>query len=690
MPARDVADLSRDIQYLKGVGPARARLLGKLGLHTVADLLFYFPRRYEDRSQLKAMALVRDGEISTVQGKVVEVSEVKPRPGLIVTRVAISDGSGTAFGIWFNQSFIKDRFRLGQAVVFNGRIERRYGQVQINKPEYEDLDDDSLHTGRIVPIYPLTEGLFQRQFRALMKGVVEGYASFLGEVLPEEIRQRLAFSGLSQAVRDMHFPRDLQAQEAARRRLAFEELFYLQLGLARLKRQAVEEEGTAHRSDGPWLKALVESLPFSLTEAQKRVIGEIRQDMESPRPMNRLIQGDVGSGKTVVAAWALVKAAESGFQAALMAPTEILAEQHFLNLKGLLSPLGITVGFLTGSLGRAERIRRLETIRSGELKIVVGTQALIQEGVEFARLSLVVTDEQHRFGVQQRALLRAKGYSPDVLVMTATPIPRTLSMTLYGDLDVSILDEMPPGRGPVETYWRRASARKKAYRFLHDQVKAGRQGYVVCPLIEESERLQAEAATDLAIRLRSEFPDLRIGLLHGRMRTEEKEETMEAFRQGHLGVLVSTTVIEVGVDVPNATVMVVEGANRFGLAQLHQLRGRVGRGREKSYCILLAEGLTEEGRRRLEVMQETGDGFAIAEEDLKLRGPGEFFGTRQHGLPDLRVADPIRDLPLLDLARQEAFRLIERDPNLTSPEHRAIRERVGRLFQGQGGLISVS
>jgi len=683
-------NLAQDVQYVKGVGPARAKILRKLGLYTVADLLFYFPRRYEDRRRFQAILLAREGELLTVQGRVIDISERQPRPNLTITRVAISDGSGVLFGTWFNRPYLKDRFRLGQTVVFTGKVEKRYGQLYINKPDYEALDDDPLHTGRIVPIYPLTEGLFQRQFRALMKGVVDTYSPLAEETLPEEIRQRQALLPLPEALREIHFPKETESQEAAHRRLAFEELFYLQLGLGLLRRRTREEAGIAHAPDGPLVQRFLDGLPFPLTGAQKRVIQEIKRDMESPRPMNRLLQGDVGSGKTVVAAWALVKAAESGFQAALMAPTEILAEQHYLNLRRLLQPLGLPVGLLTGSLTRGERVERLQELKSGSLSIIVGTHALIQEGVEFARLSLVITDEQHRFGVNQRARLRAKGQTnPDVLVMTATPIPRTLSLTLYGDLDVSVLDELPPGRRPVETYWRKASARKKVYRFLYDQVKGGRQGYVVCPLIEESESLQAEAATALAQALRAEYPDLKVGLLHGRMRPEEKDEVMESFRRGELEVLVSTTVIEVGVDVPNATVMIIEGADRFGLAQLHQLRGRVGRGGAKSYCILLGEGLTTEGRRRLEIMETTGNGFTIAEEDLKLRGPGEFFGTRQHGLPDLKVADPIRDLPLLEQARQEALGLLERDPDLSRPEHQALRERVKGWFAAQGGANPV-
>ncbi len=684
--------LTLPVQYCKGVGPTRARMLARLGIESVADLLEHFPRRYEDRAHLKPISQAVHGELETLQGVVTGVQELRPRRGLVITKVGVTDGMGTAWGVWFNQPYVARQFKPGTRVIISGRVERRYSQVQVTNPAYEVFDgEDFLHTGRIVPIYPLTEGLNARAFRSLMKSAVDAYAPSLREVLPAGVRERQRLMGRSDAYRAIHFPdRDDELKEA-RRRLAFEELFCLQLGLAVLKSiQQHEELGVSHPPDGELTARLLEGLPFSLTGAQWRVYGEIRRDMESPRPMHRLIQGDVGSGKTVLAALAILKAVWGGHQAALMAPTEILAEQHFRNLGQLLSEVGVPAVLLSGSQSRRAREEILAAIAARQAGLVVGTHALISDEVRFADLSLVVVDEQHRFGVRQRARLKDKGPTPDVLVMTATPIPRTLALTLYGDLDLSVLDELPPGRRPIKTAWYGGDQRRRAYSVIREQVALGRQAYVVCPLIEESEKLAAQAATELAEQLRSEiFPDLRVGLLHGRLSTEERDEAVAAFRGGQTQVLVSTTVVEVGVDVPNATVMVIEGAERFGLAQLHQLRGRVGRGSEQSYCVLVANPSSEEARERMLVMQRTSDGFAIAEEDLRLRGPGEFFGTRQHGLPDLKLADPVRDLPMLEVARREAFEVVDGDTRLALPEHRGLREQVLRRFRENLGMILV-
>ncbi len=685
--------LSLQVQYLKGVGLARANLLHKLGLFTVGDLLEHFPRRHEDRTNLKPISAVRHGEVETVRGVITGVQEQKPRRGLTILKVGVTDGSAFAWGVWFNQNYLSRQFKPGTTVIFTGKVDRAYGRIQIQTPEYELLDDgaETLHTGRIVPIYPLTEGLQPRATRALIKAVVDEHAPQIGEILPLETLARQRLIPRSQAYRAMHFPESAEEWSQARRRLAFDELFLLQLGLAVMKSVAKREEaGVAHGPDGDLTRAFLASLPFKLTQAQVRAYEEVRRDMESERPMNRLVQGDVGAGKTVVAALALLKAVGSGCQGAMMAPTEILAEQHYLNLGPVLGGLGVRVALVTGSQRKAERERSMEMIASGEAQVVIGTHALIQEGVQFADLTLVVTDEQHRFGVNQRARLKNKGRSPDVLVMTATPIPRTLALTLYGDLDVSTIDQLPPGRRPIITRWLAPELRLRAYRTVREEVGRGHQAYVVCPLVEESEKLQAEAATEMCTRLQEkELPELRIGLIHGKMRPQDKDAVIGSFRAGAIDVLVATTVIEVGVDVPNATVMVIEGADRYGLAQLHQLRGRTGRGGEQSYCFLIGDPKSDEGRERMRVMEKTTNGFLIAEEDLKLRGPGEFFGQRQHGLPDLKVADVLNDTELLQAARKEAFNLVAGDGRLSQPEHDALRHAVRQRFKGGLEMILV-
>jgi ATP-dependent DNA helicase RecG len=691
--APSAVGLETPLRYLKGVGPQRARLLEKKGLVTIEDALFFVPLRHEDRTRLTPLRQLEPGRVATCTGVIVGLSPPPPRSHQPFS-VMLRDASGYATASWFNAAYLGRVLARGQRLVLHGRVTRFRGALALQHPDYEIVesgDDEPLHTGRLVPVYSTTEGLGQRPLRSLMWRIVDAFAGDVTEILPAAVRARRRLAPLPQALRDVHFPASDAARADALRRLAFDDFLYLQLGLAILRARTHRARGIALDPPGALVERLRASLPYRLTGAQERVWAEIRRDMAMPSPMHRLLQGDVGSGKTIVAALAVLTAIEAGYQAAVMAPTEILAEQHFMTFRQLLEPLGVAVTLLTSSLKARERQARRAGLAAGDVACVVGTHALVQEGVEFRRLGLVVVDEQHRFGVEQRARLRAKGEQPDMLVMTATPIPRTLALTLYGDLDVSVLDELPPGRQPVKTVARTPAKRREIYDFLRAQIAEGRQIYVVYPLVEESEAVDLKAATDMARRLQDEvFPDRRVGLLHGRLGFEEKDAIMARFKAGEIDVLVSTTVIEVGIDVPNAAVMLVEHAERFGLSQLHQLRGRVGRGPWKSYCILLhAADLAEDARRRIDALVETDDGFRIAEVDLELRGPGEFFGTRQSGLPQFRVADLVRDAAVLADARAEAQAIVAADPELRDPVHRGLREGLLRRWRGKLALASV-
>jgi ATP-dependent DNA helicase RecG len=687
-------DLTTPLQYLKGVGPERAKLLARKELETVEDALFFLPIRHEDRTHLTPLREIRVGEVVTTSGTVAGISPPPPGRNRAPLVLLVRDASGYGTATLFGRGWLTRVLQRGQRLILHGKGARFKDKITLQVQDWELVesdDDEPIHVGALVPVYSTTEGLPQRALRALQWRLVEAHAREIVETLPEALRRRRGLPGLSDAVRGAHFPRDEPERQTAMRRLAYEDFLLLQLGLAILRSRTTREQGIAMRPPGTLVARLREALPWSLTAAQQRVWGEIRHDMAAPYPMHRLLQGDVGSGKTIVAALAVLTAVEAGYQAAVMAPTEILAEQHFMTLRHLLEPLGVPVTLLTSALRARQRTERRTAVAAGEVGCVIGTHALVQERVEFRKLGLVVVDEQHRFGVNQRARLKAKGEHPDVLVMTATPIPRTLALTVYGDLDVSVLDELPPGRKPVVTAARTESRRPQIYAFLREQVAAGRQIYVVYPLIEESEAIDLKAATDMAAHLQKDiFSDLVVGLLHGRLAFEDKDAIMQRFKAGEIHVLVSTTVIEVGIDVANASVMLIEHAERFGLSQLHQLRGRVGRGPWKSYCILLTAGkLGEDAERRVQAMVETNDGFKIAEVDLQLRGPGEFFGTRQSGLPEFRVADLLRDAALLEEARRDAQAIIAGDPELRQAEHRGLRGALLARWRGRLALASV-
>jgi len=693
------------IQYVKGVGPKLAKLFEKKGILTVEDALYFLPRCYEDRRNLKPISELKTGGKETGFGEVllsgVAFYQNKRKR---VFEAVIGDGSGVITLKWFrgNERYLKDRFKKGRKLIFSGEVRWFNHQKEIHHPDVEmvdgDIEQDYLNFKRIVPIYSETEGLHQRTLRRLMKDILDGYTDELLSPIPQEIVERQDLISFSEAFRRVHFPPEGELMDVlnlqrsdGHRRIIFDEFFFLELGMAMKKRGMALETGISFQTDGLLAQRLLNLLSFQLTRAQERVLAEIKGDLRRPHPMNRLIQGDVGSGKTVVALLACLYVVECGYQAAIMAPTEVLAEQHYLNLHRWVEPLGANVALLTSSIKGSEREELYQRIRRGDVQLVIGTHAVIQEAVEFHRLGLAIIDEQHKFGVVQRGLLKKKGENPDVLVMTATPIPRTLAMTIYGDLDVSIIDEMPPGRMPVETKVFPESARGRVYRIVEEEVEKGRQTFIVYPLVEESEKLDLRDATRMAEHLQKDvFPEFRIGLLHGRMKSDEKEAIMMEFKEGGIQILVATTVIEVGIDIPNASVMVVEHAERFGLSQLHQLRGRIGRGRYPSKCILLAQyRASEEAKVRLRAMERTTDGFQIAEEDLALRGPGEFFGIRQSGLPDFRVAHIVRDTPILVEARKEAFRLIQEDPALTYPSHSGLKEMLTNRWKGRLELATI-
>ena len=691
--------LGDSVQFVKGVGPRRAEMLSRLELTTVADLLTYYPRTYADRTHLADVIDLVPGMTATVRA---QVMSVKSNPFRRIFTVRFADPTGALQVVWFNQMYLAGDKRSGRPPTFvkgdwfylTGKLTEYRDKLQMTNPEHERTDPDEPEEGGagILPVYGLTEGLTQQQLRRIMRAALEECAGELPEVLPEPVLRARDFPGIRQAAHDIHFPPTFEHRDAARRRLIYEEFFLLESAMA-LRRASIERESTpCHVRVTEKIDQHIRRLfPFTLTAAQERVIAEIVADLGRPHPMNRLLQGDVGSGKTVVAMYAMLSAVANGYQVALMAPTEVLAEQHYGTFGKFLSRARVRMERLIGGQGSAERREILRRIETGELDIVLGTHALIEPGVSFARLGLLVVDEQHKFGVVQRAELRAKGIAPHCLVMTATPIPRTLMLTVFGDLDVSVIDQMPPGRKDIVTRMVAPGRREAAFDFIRKELRQGRQAYFVYPLIDESEAAtDVKSATQMARRLAGEvFPEFQVELLTGRMSSSEKDGVMQGFRARQAQILVATVVIEVGIDVPNATIMVIENAERFGLSQLHQLRGRIGRGEHQSYCLLFGNPRTDEAKLRLKAMADISDGFRIAEEDLKLRGPGEFFGTRQHGLPEFKIANLIDDYDLLKLSAADAQDLVRQDPKLTAPEHRPLRREVLARFADRLELIDV-
>ena len=693
-PPRERPGLRSPVTTLVGIGPSHAQRFKRLGVETIRDLLYLFPHRYNDFSSLKTINQLEYGDEVTIIGAVWQTKARETRKGGVIVTSIISDGTGTIQATWFNQPYLARRLSAGSKVVLSGKVDEYLGRLVFQSPEWEPLDRELIHTARLAPVYPLTKGLSARWLRRLMKKTVDYWSKRLPDHLSARLRERAGLVDLETAIGQIHFPESEESLKRARHRLSFDEFFLIQLGVQRQRHLRRSKPGRPLIINEELLSSFLQSLPFTLTGAQQRVLREIVNDLRQPYPMSRLLQGDVGSGKTVVAAAAMLLTVANGCQAVIMAPTEILAEQHYKTITELLANLQspISIRLLIGSLTPLEKERIREEAAAGEADIIIGTHALIQGGVEFRDLGLAIIDEQQRFGVAQRAALRQKGITeagpacPHILVMSATPIPRSLALTIYGDLDISVIDELPPGRREIKTRWLLPRERERAYSFLRGQIKQGRQAFIICPLVEESEKIEAKSAVEEYRRLQKMiFPDLKLGLLHGRLKGGEKEGIMAAFKRGEFDILVSTSVVEVGIDVPNATAMLVEGANRFGLAQLHQFRGRVGRSEHQSYCLLLSDSPTPQAQERLRAIESTQDGFALAEKDLELRGPGEFFGTRQSGLPDLKLAR-LGDMRILEQARTEAQALFREDPDLSKPEHRLLARKVAEFWRGEGDL----
>jgi len=692
--------LDTSVRFLKGVGPKRVKVFNSVGINSIEDLLYYFPRRYEDRTKFVLIKDLKEGLVQTVKAEVLAKGQRQSwrRRRFSILELEVSDDTGRVSCVWFNQPYLKDYFKVGETLILYGKLERYGNKLQMSSPEFEIVSEDSdeaLNTGRIVPVYSLPSGLSQRTFRRFIKNILDEYLPKINDFLPFDIRSKNNLLNLAKALREIHFPENFDLQKDAYRRLSFEEFFLFQMLLVLRKAKKKQKQGITHKIGGNLVRDYISNLPFKLTNAQAKVIQEILLDMAKPQAMQRLLQGDVGSGKTVVAVAITLTVIEGGYQAAVMAPTEVLGRQHYEKIKSQVSSLRsqgekIKICLLVGSSHKKEKEAIYQQIEAGKVDLVIGTHALLEEGVKFKKLGLVVIDEQHKFGVGQRALLPQKGLNPDVLIMTATPIPRTLAITLYGDLDISVIQELPPGRIPVKTSHFDFSQQRKAYEIARQQLALGRQVFIVYPVIEESYALDIAGAKKMYEQLKGgEFKDFKVGLIHGRLKQEEQDKTMSAFINKEFNVLVCTTVLEVGIDIPEATCMIVEHAERFGLSQLHQLRGRVGRGPYESFCLLISDAQTEDAKARIAAMLKSNDGFNIAEEDLKIRGPGEFFGRRQHGLSELKIGNPLAQMQLLKLAREDAVNLINKDPHLLLRQNVPLKEKLLQRFPEYEELLIV-
>ena len=674
-----MVDLVKDAKYIKGVGPNRVKQLNKLGIYNLEDVITYYPRGYEDRGKAKLIAELVDGEEALIEVTCVsKMSEVRIRKNMAIYKLIVRDDSASCTLTWFNSFYLKDKFKVGEKYKFFGKVKRRINQIEMMSPVYDE-ERTNKNTGKIIPS---TYELSQNVLRGIIENGLKEVGNELKETLPQYLMEDYGIADLNTAIHQIHFPNNFKEYEKARKRLVFEELLIMQLALLNLKDKYIKDVDGIQFSENARMSEIIDALPFKLTNAQKRVLEEIDVDMENKKMMNRLLQGDVGSGKTAVSMCAAYKAVKSGYQVAVMVPTAILAKQHYQNFKKLLSNFDITCELLVSGITKKQKEDILERLKDGDINVIIGTHALIEENVEFQKLGLVVTDEQHRFGVKQRSAIVSKGNNTDVLVMSATPIPRTLALILYGDLDISIIDELPPNRQKIETCAVTPSKEDRVNNFLKEQIKDGRQVYVVCPLVEESEEINAKSVLEIFEKYKNDtFKEFNVEYLHGKMKPKEKEQIMQDFKDKKIDILISTTVIEVGVDVPNASVMVIENAERFGLATLHQLRGRVGRGKYKSYCILKYKGNSEQTRERMKIMVETNDGFKVSEKDLEMRGSGEFFGTKQHGLPEFKIANLFEDMQILKQVQSLAMKILQEDKILELEKNKILKTTVDKKFQ---------